>query len=182
MFYSSFYIFQFLCDLLHFPFLKDMLKHQYKRPSRTRWVEHQETALNASNKNLPIFIGFCNHQIQSPHNDSIAQIVPKLKGHLSNVAKTELVIFDSSKQDLLSILCPLTKKLQDCSLIAPALISTCSSTLRTIHKLKTLLEQEGADAFRRPELFPVCLLLLNNDLSEELEDIIPNSATRLRAR
>ena len=60
--------------------------------------------------------------------------------------------------------------------------STFSSTLRTIHKLKTLLEQEGVDAFRRPELFPVCLLLLNNNLSEELEDIIPNRATRLRTR
>ena len=48
--------------------------------------------------------------------------------------------------------------------------------------MKTLLEQEGEDAFRRPELFRVCLLLLNNDLSEEFEDIIPNRATRLRAR
>ena len=159
-----------------------MPKHQYKRPSRTCWLEHQETALKASNKILPIFIGFCNHQIQSPHNCSIVQIVPNLEGYLSNVAKTELVIFDSAKQDDLSILCPLTKVLQECSLIAPALITTCSSTLRTIHKLKTLLEQEGEDLFRRPELFPVCLSLLNNDLSEELEDIIPNRATRLRAR
>ena len=47
--------------------------------------------------------------------------------------------------------------------------------------MKTLLEQEGEDAFRRPELFPVCLLLLSNDLSEELEDI-PNRAIRLRVR
>ena len=51
---------------------------------------------------------------------------------------------------------PLTKVLQDCSLIVPALITTCSSTLRTIHRMKTLLEQEGEDAFRRLELFPVC--------------------------
>ena len=94
---SSFYIFQFLCDLLHFTFLKGMTKHQYRRPSRTCWVEHQETALKTSNKNLPILIGFCNHQIQSPHNNSIVQIVPKLKGYLSNVAKSELVISDSAK-------------------------------------------------------------------------------------
>ena len=152
------------------------------RTSRTCWVERQETALKTSNKNLPIFIGFRNHQIQSPHNHSIVQIVPKLGGNLSNVAKTELVIFDSAKLDLLSILRPLTKVLQDCSLIAPALITTFSSTLRTIHKMKTLLEQEGVDAFRRPELFPVCSSLLNNNLSEELEDIIPNRATRLRTR
>ena len=45
-----------------------------------------------------------------------------------------------------------------------------------------MLEQEEEDPFRRPELFPVCLSFLNNDLSEELEDIIPNRATRLRAR
>ena len=31
-------------------FFKGMLKHQYKRPSGTRWVEHQETALKASNQ------------------------------------------------------------------------------------------------------------------------------------
>ena len=47
--------------------------------------------------------------------------------------------------------------------------------------MKTLFEQEGEDAFRRPELFPVCLSLLNNNLSEEIEDIIPNRATRLKA-
>ena len=181
MFYSSFCICQFLCDLLHFIFLMGMLK-QYKRPSRTRWVKHQETALRASNKNLPIFIGFCNHHIQSLHNNSIVQIVPKLEGYLSNVAKTELVIFDSAKQDLLSILCPLTKVLQDCSLIVPTLITTCSSTHRAIHRLKTLLEPEGEDAFRRLELFSVCSSLLNNDLSEKLEDIIPKRAIRLRAR
>ena len=45
-----------------------------------------------------------------------------------------------------------------------------------------MLEKEGEDAFRRPELLPVCSLLLNNDLSEELEGIIPNRATRLRTR
>ena len=132
MFYSIFYIFQFLCELLRFIFLRGVPKYQDKRPSGTRWVEHQETALKASNKNLPVFIGFCNHQIQSTHNDSIVQFIPKLKDYFSNVAKTELVIFDSAKQDLLSILHPLTKVLQDCSLIAPALITTCSSTLRTI--------------------------------------------------
>ena len=108
--------------------------------------------------------------------------MPKLEGYLSNVTKTELVIFDSAKQDLLSILCPLTKLLQDCSLIVPTLITTCSSTLRAIHRLKTLLEQEGEDAFRRLELFSVCSSLLNNDLSEKLEDIIPKRAIRLRAR
>ena len=45
-----------------------------------------------------------------------------------------------------------------------------------------MLEQEGEDAFRRLELFPVCSSLLNNDLSEKLEDIIPKRAIRLRAR
>ena len=92
------------------------------------------------------------------------------------------MIFDSAKQDILSILHPLTKVLQDCSLIAPAVITTCSSTLRTIRKLETLLEEEGENTFRRPELFPVCSSLLNNDLSEELQDFFPNRATRLRAR
>ena len=92
------------------------------------------------------------------------------------------MIFDPAKQDLLSILHPLTKVLQDCSLIAPAMITTCSSTLRTIRRLKTLLEQEGEYTFRRPELFPVCSSLLSNDLSEELQDFFPKRATRLRAR
>ena len=133
--FTQVFIFFNLCALLHFIFLKGLPRHQYKRPGRTCWVEHQETALKASNKNLPILIGFCNHQILSPHNTTV-QIVPKLKGYLSNVAKTELVIFDSAKQDLLSILCPLTKVLQDCSLVALALITTYSSTLRTILKLK----------------------------------------------
>ena len=40
---------------------------RYNRPSGTRWVEHQVAALKSHLKNVPIFIGFCDQQILTPH-------------------------------------------------------------------------------------------------------------------
>ena len=41
---------------------------RYKRPSGTRWVEHQVDALGSIINSLPIFIGWADHQIANPHN------------------------------------------------------------------------------------------------------------------
>ena len=53
----------------------------YKRPSGTRWVEHQSAALNSHINNLSIFIEFCNNQILHPHNAQIKKIQSKLESY-----------------------------------------------------------------------------------------------------
>ena len=84
---------------------------QYKRPSTTRWVEHQYTALNSHINNLPIFTGFCNSQILNPHNPQIKKIVPKLQGY-KNVCVTKRVVLEAIKLDVLRLE-PVTKMLQE---------------------------------------------------------------------
>lgn len=51
---------------------------RYKRPTGTRWTEHQAAALGSYNTNLPLLIGYCNNQIADPYNDTMKKAVPKL--------------------------------------------------------------------------------------------------------
>ena len=53
---------------------------KYKRPTGTRWVEHQVDALESSIKNLPIFLGFANQQIFDRYNQQMKDSKPKLQG------------------------------------------------------------------------------------------------------
>ena len=53
---------------------------KYKRPTGTRWVQHQVDALESSIKNLPIFLGFANQQIFDRYNQQMKDSKPKLQG------------------------------------------------------------------------------------------------------
>ena len=57
---------------------------KYKRPTGTRWVEHQVDALESFIKNLPIFLGFANQQISDPYNQQMKDSKPKLQGLLTD--------------------------------------------------------------------------------------------------
>ena len=65
---------------------------RYRRPSGTRWVEHQVAALNVHLKNLPIFIGFCDQQILTPYNASMKSVRSQLKGSRKTVCNTDRII------------------------------------------------------------------------------------------
>ena len=97
---------------------------RYKRPSGTRWVEHQCAALNSHIHNLPIFIRFCNNQILNPHNPQTIlnphnpqtkKIVPKLEGYKSDVCDRKRVVYEAIKLDVLRLLEPISKTLQEAS-------------------------------------------------------------------
>ena len=105
---------------------------RYKRPTGTRWTEHQAAALESQHKNLPLFIAYCNDQIANPYNQTMKKLAPKLQGILNNVTKTNHMLFNAVKQDFLSGLTPMTKVLQDTQLILPALITLCSSAVINI--------------------------------------------------
>lgn len=150
---------------------------KYKRPSGTRWVEHQIANINSHNHNLPILIGFLNQQISSPHNVSIKKIKAEMEGHKSNICHVDRIIYVGAKQDVLNLIRPLGKVLQDNSLILPSLITCCARTLKSVKKLDQILLQEGTDAFNRPELFPNAKSLIDQ-MSEEQEEIVPERQTR----
>ena len=153
---------------------------KYKRPSGTRWVEHQITALNSHLKNLPIFIGFCNNQILHPHNPQIKKIKSKLQGFKDDVCETKKLLFETIKYDILGILIPLSKTLQESSLLLPKLMSVSRKVLRSFEKLSILLDRDGGEIFHRDDIFPTASEMLEQ-LTDEDHDIVPDRQTRADA-
>ena len=54
--------------------IEGISKRKYKRPSGTRWVEHQRQYLESHNHNLPILMAFLDQQISAPYNQSIRKV------------------------------------------------------------------------------------------------------------
>lgn len=71
----------------------------------------------------------------------------------------------------------MTKVLQDTELILSGLITLCSSALKTVKKLRKLLDENGAEVFERVEIFPVCSSFLSL-LDREVADLLPERRTR----
>lgn len=157
--------------------IEDIQKKKYKRPSGTRWVEHQHQNLQSHNHNFPILLAFLNQQISSPHNASIKKVKSTLEGLNKDLSHTDRVIFNSVKEDVLSILQPLSKTLQACELIVPSLITACNRTLKIMGKLRKLLQQEGINAFKNVQIFPSTSHLLGK-LANEENEIVPARVTR----
>ena len=146
---------------------------RYKRPAGTRWTEHQVDALTSYNHNLPVFIAFANQQISEPYNKTMKYVGPKLQGMLKNVTQIARVIYNSIKQDILTVIRPTTKILQRCDLLLPELITVCSTTVKTVKKLMKLVDEEKGEAFKRREIFPTCCSILDQITVEEKETVAP---------
>ena len=63
--------------------------------------------------NLPIFIGFCNSQVIDPRNVQIKKIKAKLESYKNDVCQTKPLLFEAIKLDVLNIVVPTTKTMQD---------------------------------------------------------------------
>lgn len=150
---------------------------RYKCPTGTCWTEHQTAALGSYNTNLPLLIGYCNNQIADPYNNSMKNVVPKLQEILGNITKTNHILFNATKQDILAGITPMTKVLQDTQLILPDLITLCSSAQKTVKKLRKMLDENGAEVFERVDIFPVCSSFLSL-INREVADLFPERSLR----
>ena len=64
----------------------------------------------------------------------------------------------------------MTKVLQDTQLILPYLITLCSSSQKTVKKLRKLLDEHDAEVFERVDIFHVCssfLSSINREVADE---------------
>ena len=85
---------------------QSLLKYDWvrcKRPTRTRWVEHQVDSLASMFHNLPIFIGFANQQIRSPYNKQMKGVKTKLQGMQKQTTNVDKLVFSAIKQDVLAV-------------------------------------------------------------------------------
>ena len=60
-------------------------------------------------------------------------------------AKT--VVFEAIKLDVLRLLEPVSKTLQESSFLTPKLLSVCRNGIKVLKKLLHLLNRDGSDAF-----------------------------------
>ena len=151
-------------------------KKHCKRLSGTRWVEHRIAALESHLHNLPVLIGFCDQQIKQLHNQTMKKLVPVLEGIHKNIISTKSLLFDSVKLDILNLLQPMSKILQDTSLLSPTFITTCEVTMQNVKCMKNLVEEKQREAFHDSELFHHTRLVLNQ-LTEEVQEIVPQCQT-----
>ena len=154
----------------------ELSRRKYKRPSGTRWVEHRIEALDSHLIDLPILIGFCDQQISSPHNNTIKKLKSKLEGVQKSVTSVMALIFNSVKLDVLEVVRPMSKILQETSLLSPTLLTTCTVTMENISQMSDLIEN-WKEKGKIKELFPRTLKVLDS-LEKESVNLIPNQQLR----
>ena len=118
----------------------ELPRRKYKRLLCTRWVEHRTEALDSHLINLPILIGFCDQQISSPHNSTIKKLKSKFEGVRKSVTSVAALIFNSVKLDVLEVVQPMSKILQEASVLSPALLTTCTVTIENTSRMSDLIE------------------------------------------
>ena len=150
----------------------ELPRRKYKRLLCTRWVEHRTEALDSHLINLPILIRFCDEQISSPHNNTIKKLKSKLEGVRKSVTSVTALIFNSVKLDVLEVVQPMSKILQETSLLSPTLLTTCTVTMENISRMSDLIEN-WKEKGKIKELFPLTLKALDS-LEKESANLIPN--------
>ena len=70
------------------------------------------------------------------------KLVPVLEGIRKNIGSTKSLLFSSVKLDILNFLQPMSKILQDTSLLSPTFITTCEVTMQNVKHIKNLVEEQ----------------------------------------
>ena len=123
-------------------------------------------------------MAFLDQQISDPYNQSIRKVKATLQGIRSDLCYTDRLLFNFVKQDVLAIIRPPTKVLQESEVILPALISSCQRLIKVIGKL---LNAQGVEAFSNTEIFSSTANILKY-LQPNEEEVIPQRATRNATR
>ena len=101
---------------------------------------------------------------------------PKLQGLLTNNLEIMKIVFNTVKVDIFSVLHPVSKILEESSLLLPQLITICSYAIKTVKKMKKLIETHE-NPFANPEFFPNFNKFIEQ-LKEESEELLPFRQTR----
>ena len=104
------------------------------------------------------------------------KLVPILEGICKNIASLKSLLFNSVKLDILNLLQPMSKILQDLLLLSPTFITTCEVTMQNVKCMENLVEEKQREAFHDSELFHHIRLVLNQ-LTEEVQEIASQHQT-----
>ena len=107
-----------------------------------------------------------------PHNSTIKKLKSKLEGVRKSVTSVTPLIFNSVKPDVLEVVRPMSKILQETSLLSPTLLTTCTVTMENISRMSDLIEN-WKEKGKIKELFP-CTLKVLDSLEKEFANLIPD--------
>ena len=97
-----------------------------------------------------------------------------MEGFKDDVCETKHLVFEAVKFDVLQIFSPVSKTLQEVSLLTPKVMSVYRKVMKSVDKLLILLDHDGGDAFQRNDIFPTA--------SEILEKLFQRIPTMITAR
>ena len=100
-----------------------------------------------------------------------------MEGFKDDVCETKHLVFEAVKFDVLQIFSPVSKTLQEVSLLTPKVMSVYRKVMKSVDKLLILLDHDGGDAFQRNDIFPTASEILEK-LTDEEEEVIPECRTR----
>ena len=104
-------------------------------------------------------------------------IVPTLQGMKTNITNLKQILFDYVKMEMLATIRPLSKILQEISLITCNFVTVCKVTFENVSRMRTILENKSQEAFRCETIFPKTNAFLSQ-LVVEHNEIIPEHRTR----
>ena len=149
---------------------------KYKRPEGTRWVQHSVDSITSHLKNLPVFMAFCNQQIIQPHNKTMKDLKPKVQGIKNNISIVKRLLFISVKLDILIAIRPLSKTLQDNSLITPEFVTACKMTIENIERIRDMIVTQKNEMYNS-DFFPNTRKIVGELLCDD-EEIISERQSR----
>ena len=135
-------------------------------------MEHQWEAIETSLSNLPVYLGFLNQQMDTPHNQTMKREGARLKGMEKKARVTNIILYQALKHDILSLILPCSKVQQSNGLLMPELLTIISSTVSTLRKVRELLCQCGSAAFlQHSNLFPKFTEIIKKMVDDDDNDV-----------
>ena len=133
--------------------------YRYKRPAGTRWLHHQQIAIDTHLRNLKIMLSFSNEQIELPYNQTMKKEKERLEGVRHEASSLKLLIYQAVKRDVIAYLVPCSLTLEKIDLIMPEAITAIETAQK---KVEELSDQAVVDE----GLFPT----LNKEIPPELQE------------
>ena len=75
-------------------------RYRYKRLTGTRWLHHQEIAIDTYLQKLQTMLSFTNEQIELPYNQTIEKEKTRLEGIRREASSIKFLIYQAAKSDV----------------------------------------------------------------------------------
>lgn len=84
------------CLFRRYAEMNDKVAYRYKRPSGTRWVSHQLTALSMHLRNLHTMLAFSNEPVETPYNNTVKKEKARTEGICKDVSDLKLLLMSDT--------------------------------------------------------------------------------------